>query len=59
MIDNGSCSLSFKGAFASEKLPNKTASHNLQCSALQVREPPTPTATPEENGCHVNMAYER
>lgn len=41
------------------KIAIVTASHNLQHSALQVREPHTPTTTPEENGCHAHMAYER
>lgn len=41
------------------KIAIVTASHNLQQRARQVGEPPTLTATPEENGCQVNMAYER
>lgn len=31
--------------------------HNLQRSALQVREPPTPTAAPRENGCHADERW--
>lgn len=41
------------------KIAIVTASHNLQQSARQVGEPPVRTATPEENGCRVSMAYER